>query len=120
MKTTIEILRLPLSLNHILRANRWSRMREQKVWDFHIIAAWVQSDQKKFLNPVRIKFLLYFHTDRRRDYDNYLGGTKYIIDALKRTFLTRDDYKMVKSVSLEFFVDHHGDQRTVILIEEEK
>jgi Holliday junction resolvase RusA-like endonuclease len=107
--------RLPPSLNELLRMH-WRRRAElQKAFDAQITAEWGRLRRRVFLKPVRLTFLLSFPNKRCRDYDNYIGGTKLIIDALKRTFLFRDDSEWIKSIEVKFA---QGEEGTVILIQE--
>jgi Holliday junction resolvase RusA-like endonuclease len=68
-----------------------------------------------FMNPVKICYVLSFNSARPRDLDNYIGGTKYITDALKKTFFIRDDAAWVKSIEVQFV---NGKEQTQITITE--
>lgn len=105
------------SLNKMLRTHAAERLRVQEVWDMHVYSHWLAHGRKVFMNPVRVHFILVFEADRRRDYDNYYGGTKYAIDALKRSFLLRDDYKVLRGLSVAF--DFGERAKTIIQIVED-
>lgn len=110
-----DIDRAPESLNKILRINWRQRNEYQGMMDGLIHAIWLQKGRPIFMGLVKIKYTISFPENRRRDIDNYIGGTKYFTDALKRTFLLRDDAEVLKSVSVEFAT---GKEKTTILIEE--
>lgn len=111
----LDIARTPHSLNKVLRLNWRVRNEYQHMIDSLIHAMWLKEGRPIFLNPVKVRYVLYFPVDRSRDYDNYLGGAKYFTDALKRTFFLRDDQKFLKKVDVDFAV---GPEKTTILIEE--
>jgi Holliday junction resolvase RusA-like endonuclease len=110
-----SIPRTPPSLNVMLRQNWNDRGQDQKNWDEQVFVQWLMCGKLMFLNPVKISYVLYFPNEIRRDLDNYLGGTKYITDALKRTFFTRDDYKWLQDINISF---RYGKEKTVVCIEE--
>jgi len=114
-KAIIFIDRLPPSLNTILRMHWTARRKLQKAFDNQVLNSWICLHKFVFINPVRITYSLYFPTPRVRDFDNYQGGTKFITDALKKTFLFRDDSEWIKNISVNFL---QGRQQTRIVIEE--
>ncbi len=110
------IERVPVSLNVMLRMHYAQRAKEQAVWDFLIYAQWLASGKIVFNVPVRAIYLISFDSGRQRDYDNYYGGTKFINDALKRSFLTTDDSRILRRIEVEFLQPGKGE--TIIQIEE--
>lgn len=110
-----KIDKLPPSLNTMLRTTWKAREEEQNVWDMLVLAEWLDKNKVIFLKPVRVKYTLFFATKRLRDFDNYLGGTKYTTDALKRTFLLRDDSQWIRKIDVEFM---QGNPKTIIEISE--
>ncbi len=111
------ISELPLSMNVILRTH-WTKLRrEQEYWNLAVGQKWNLLGRRVFTTPVRVKYALQFKPSarRKRDYDNYLAGTKYVTDALKRTFLFRDDSDWLKEVALSF---SEGEPGTHVYIEE--
>lgn len=108
---------LPLSMNVILRTH-WTKLRkEQLYWDAAVAQKWNVLNRCVFVTPVYVSYKLAFvpSARRQRDYDNYLAGTKYITDSLKRTFLFRDDADWLKRIILEFT---EGERGTHVLIVE--
>lgn len=117
MKKSVSFIipRVPPSLNAMLRDHWIKRSAEQKKWDEHVWAQWMAWSKFLFLNPVKIYYVLSFNSIRPRDLDNYIGGTKYITDALKKTFFIRDDAAWVKSIEVQFIP---GKEQTQIIITE--
>jgi len=110
-----SLRRLPPSLNELLRMHWTSRSKLQKIFDDIIGKEWIAQGKPVFLNPVKLIYVLSFTTPQHRDLDNYIGGTKPITDALKRTFLFRDDAEFITSIEVRFI---KGKEGTVIFIEE--
>lgn len=110
------IPRVPPSLNTMLRTHWKLRYAEQYKWDQHAIAQWLARQKFIFLKPVRITYILSFRSNRTRDLDNYIGGTKYLTDSLKKTFLFRDDSAWVKGISVQFEIGEK-EQTTVMITE---
>lgn len=115
MHINFTIPKAPWSLNTLLRKHWHERSKEQEVWDFHIYAQWLARGRFVFTKPVMITYIISFDEQRNRDYDNYLGGTKFITDAIKRTFITRDDSQWLKKIDVEF---KEGKPQTEVFIEE--
>ena len=103
------------SLNTMLRTHYRERSQEQSVWDWHVFAAWQNRRKYVFVNPVRIVYTLSFRSNRKRDLDNYIGGTKYVTDAIRRSFLTRDDAEWLREISVRFA---QGPDQTKVDIQE--
>ena len=112
------IWKLPPSLNVMFRQHWSVRHREQETWDKLIYFEWLRIGRVVFEVPVKIRYKLFFRSTRNRDYDNYIGGTKYITDALKRTFITRDDSEWVQGVEIDFAKDEdkRGDRTEILLM----
>jgi Holliday junction resolvase RusA-like endonuclease len=99
----------------MLRQHWVRRASEQETWDLFVLSVWTRSGRLVFTNPVSITYRLKFTDARLRDQDNYIGGTKYITDALKRTFITRDDAQWAK-IHIEMERGEHPE--TEVTIEE--
>ena len=114
----ITLDRLPPSLNTYLHMNWKKRYNLQKIFDQIMKVEWVVHGRFVFTNPVKLYYILSFpDTQKRyRDRDNYIGGTKPITDALKHTFLFRDDADWIKDIQIKFVT---GKEQTTILIVEE-
>lgn len=80
----------------------------------HVFIAWQAASRKVFNAPVQLLYILSFPEKRLRDVDNYIGGTKLITDALKKTFLSRDDSEWVTQISVKFI---QGREETTVIIE---
>lgn len=94
--------RLPPSLNTYLTMH-WRKRQELKTtWEELIRTEWVRMRRPKFTGPVELYYWLEFDTYRHRDFDNYVGGTKPLTDALKGTFIVDDSAKHVRSVTVHF------------------
>lgn len=111
----LKIPRTPPSLNVMLRSHWRKRSVEQSMWDSHVFAEWMKSGKFVFVRPVRIKYTIQLPATQKRDIDNYIGGTKFITDAIKRTFLTRDDSEWLQEISVKF---SKGPEQTNVIIEE--
>jgi len=112
----VSVDRLPLSLNTLLAMHWRKREDDKRSWNLHVTSAWRRVGSIVFINPIHVTYLLTFDSKRIRDLDNYIGGTKYITDALKRTFITRDDADWLRGVSVKFSIGVKPG--TEILIEE--
>lgn len=112
---TFSIPKLPLSLNDMLTMHWRNRSKEKEAMDWFVYDQWLKSGRFIFLHPIKIHYALYFGKNRRRDLDNYIGGTKYLTDAIKHTFITRDDNEWLVDIRMSF---HKGEDMTVVMIEE--
>lgn len=111
----LNIPRTPPSLNEILGKHWSKKYRLQKIFDRHVHVEWLRSGKFVFQKPVRVSYTIYLPDTRERDIDNYIGGTKLITDALKRTFITRDDSEWLQEISVRFL---KGNEQTVCVIDE--
>lgn len=105
----------PPSLNTVLRVHWAVRSKLQKQWDEWIYFYWREMGSPVITRPVNLFYTLSFPRLASRDIDNYIGGTKFATDALKRTFITRDDYLWLQSVLVRF---QRGPKKTDIVIKE--
>lgn len=115
VKFTIHIL--PPSLNVVFRLHWTKRKRIQEEWDYWTYKQWITHSKFTFFKPVKILYTLSFNSRRSRDFDNYIGGTKFITDSLKKTFILGDDSGILKKIEVEFI---EGEPSTSIAIEEAK
>lgn len=113
---SFTIPRVPPSLNTMLRTHWTQRYHEQEAWDLYALAQWLARSKLIFINPVKILYILSFSSNRTRDLDNYIGGTKYITDALKKTFLMRDDASWLKGIEVQFV--NGAKEETIVTITE--
>ena len=117
VRVFIQINRLPPSLNELLHKHWTYRHGLQKAFDNQVYAEWLQRKRAVFVNPVMILYVLSFPAKRLRDVDNYIGGTKLITDALKKTFLFRDDSEWITEIRVKFI---KGKEGTAVFIDEVK
>lgn len=108
---------VPPSLNVMLRTHWVKRRKEQEKWDLLVKVEWLNRRKFVFQKPVEILYIITFKDVRTRDLDNYIGGTKYITDALKRTFIPQDSAEWLRRVSVEF---RTGKPQTRVSITEAK
>lgn len=93
----------PTSLNKLFSMHWSARRSLQDCWNAVIYEAWCEHRKMVFPKPVKLTFSIFFKSKRNRDYDNYYGGTKFVTDALKRTFLLRDDSDWLREIRVVFF-----------------
>jgi len=106
----------PESLN-VTSCQHWAvRYKARNRWRNLIFEQWMINKKYVFTNPVKVLYILSFPQRRVRDKDNYIGGTKAITDALKKTFITRDDAKWLKNIDVAFI---KGPLGVRVLIEED-
>lgn len=101
-KAEFTLQAVPPSLNVMLRTHWVKRRKEQEKWDLLVKVEWLNRRKFVFQKPVEILYTITFKDVRTRDLDNYIGGTKYITDALKRTFITQDSAEWLRRISVEF------------------
>ena len=117
MKKQISFIipRVPPSLNTMLRVHWHERQKEQERWNIYALSCWLAKGKQVFLKPVKLSYAISFSSNRKRDLDNYIGGTKYITDALKKNFFFRDDSSWVVSIEVQFA---NGKEGTLVTITE--
>jgi hypothetical protein len=110
---TLDIPMATPSLNET-RYKHWTAYaRQKKLWRRQIWAARVATAQRFAVTPQRAKVTIERH-GKLLDVDNFLGGLKPIIDALKGESLIQDDSpKHLQLVTTQF----EGAPRTVITVE---
>jgi Holliday junction resolvase RusA-like endonuclease len=113
----IQLNRLPPSLNDYLTMHWRERHTMKKLFEELVHYEWLRQKKFVFTCPVKLVYLLSFpdKQKRYRDKDNYVGGTKPITDALKNTFIFRDDSEWLIDIQVRFKV---GTESTIIMIEE--
>lgn len=109
MMTALTIYgRLP-SLNDVTRQNRahWSKgAKQKKMIELFIAGHIYQQNVPKFGGPVHVK-IKWYEKNLRRDRDNIQSATKFILDALIKTEIIKNDsQKWLKQLSNnEIYVD---------------
>jgi|LGOV01.1.fsa_nt_gb Holliday junction resolvase RusA-like endonuclease len=111
----IIIPRIPISLNVFLRMHWTKRKIENDLWKKEILVYSRQHKIKPIKGQVKITLRYFFPDKRLRDYDNYCGAAKPILDALKRHVIEEDNSRIVTSLTLKFDYDKEN-PRTEISI----
>jgi Holliday junction resolvase RusA-like endonuclease len=115
---TFTVEDIPPSLNTVFTMHWIKRRALQEYWNHLILSHWNDLGKPVFLNPVKLNYVLKFGTKRARDYDNYIGGTKFVTDALKRTFFFRDDAGWLRGINVEF--NKGGNETDISIVPIEK
>lgn len=121
MKYKIEIpFKLP-SLNDYIRIcnrNRFEGNNFKKGVENNIIWAIKRAKTPAIEKPVRIKYT-WIEKNKKRDIDNVSSAKKYILDALQRAkILKNDSPKYVIAHEDDFKYDKNNGDRVIIEIEE--
>lgn len=95
---------VPKSLNELFAMSHWARRRyKEDVSNLIFYEAKLQKPGPA-LGKCKIKFELYFSKNRKRDYDNFLGGLKFWIDGLRYAkLITEDNSEVLTGLSVEFY-----------------
>ena len=123
MKITIPYN--PPSLNKIINANRYANAKLKKDWSnimwFEIYRSINETGASKFKDKVHMKIIINFKTKGRRDWDNFIGGLKYLIDPLVENGVIKDDSrKIITKFDVEMNLGTGKPNETIIEISEEK
>lgn len=111
---TLEIPRATPSMNSTHHKHWRVMYAQKKLWQQEVWAARVQACGATYETVDRAKVTIERYSQRSLDVDNYLGGLKSVIDALKSERLILDD----NAERLELIATQHkGTPRTVIRIE---
>ena|SRR3990167_1365460 len=116
MNQILIIPETPQSLNTLLRINRWVREKYRK--EIAELIGWLCKSQKikPVKNPVILQFIVTFNNKHRHDYDNYLGGAKYIIDGLKEAGIFPDDNsKVITAINMSFKIGRDKETKIEII-----
>lgn len=100
MKVEFEVPRVHPSLNVWVNWHWGKRRNERDIWDLLIKNVWREALKVKFKGMVKVSICYYVKSDRVRDYDNWTP--KFIMDALKKTFIIDDNMRVVKAPKWEF------------------
>lgn len=111
---TLEIPRATPSMN-ATHHKHWRAMHAQKtLWAQEVWAAYVMQVKRRLAAPPWRAKVTIERYGRALDVDNYIGGLKSVIDALKSIrLITDDDAEHLDLVATQ----HKGKPRTVIRIE---
>ncbi|MDD1713547.1 MAG: hypothetical protein LUQ69_10320 [Methanoregulaceae archaeon] len=104
---------VPMTLNVLLRENRWTRSRQQKLWKLRVLTS-LGAHEPRIELPVFLQIVV----GRRRlqDPDRLMGSLTPIVDALKNTGWLRDDAaKWLTLMATEFMTT--GSEKTFTGIE---
>jgi len=109
----------PYSLNKLLGANRWTNSQRKKDMALMMLP-YLRRHKNAMLENVTIKIVLNFENKQRRDYDNFIGGMKYILDPLVDAKILKDDSCIeIKKFEFEMNIGT-GKTETIINILEAK
>ena len=88
-KVSLEIKRVPISLNK-WHAMFWAdKMRAKEPWVSELRILWIQDGKPRLKPPVTVNVTYHFKDSKKRDYDNYTP--KFILDGLKDAYLEDDN-----------------------------
>jgi len=107
---------LPLSLNQMLGVNRWKLKKLKDKFQKDVMLFLNLAKLKPYTKPVKIVVILEFATKRRRDYDNYTGGLKWLIDCLCMKKIIPDDNSKYISESPKVIFREAKEDKTIILL----
>lgn len=102
------------SLNATLREHHTQKTATRKLYEQYIWA----TTQNRHPGPVRLE--IYRHSPGRLDHDNFVGGTKALVDALKvRQVITDDtDAVLAEKHYEQVQIDRNGPKMTVVVVED--
>jgi len=92
MELVLNIPKVPISLNRVLRLHWAKRRKLQKQWDKQVWACFFHLEphlRQQFSGKVEIHLEYHFRSSQVRDMDNFTP--KIILDALKNQHIIRDD-----------------------------
>jgi len=117
-KVTVEIpMKLP-SLNEYVRVCRTNAFMASKFKkDIEDEICWYLRDCPKYENPVVVHFL-WIENNKRRDLDNVCFAKKFILDAMVKSGVLKDDNRKFVTAFTDTF-DHDPKQAKVIVTIEE-
>ena len=117
-KVTVEIsMKLP-SLNEYVRVCRTNAFMASKFKkDIEDEICWYLRDCPRFMNPVVVHFL-WIENNKRRDLDNVCFAKKFILDAMVKSGVLKDDNRKCVTAFTDTF-DHDPKQAKVIVTIEE-
>ena len=115
---TVEIpFRLP-SLNeyiNVCRSNKFAAAKHKSEIENKII--WFLKRLPKCENPVFVKFVWYEQT-KKRDKDNVAFAKKYILDAMQKCGVLKNDNNNFIVGFSDYFVYGNGDKVSITLTEQ--
>lgn len=113
--------RLP-GLNEIVNSARYSKYsgaRQKKRVQELLELTWCRARGKTFESRVIIH-INFYEKDHKRDEDNVMAGMKFILDALQKLDVIKQDSQRYVHVLPEVFVDAKNPRVEVIIEPEEK
>lgn len=119
VKVTCEIpMRLP-SLNEYIKAcrgNKYGGASMKKQVESELM--WYIRKLPKFENPIKIDFL-WIEENKRRDLDNISYGKKFILDAMVKSGILKDDNRRCVTAFSDSFA-YDKDSKIILTITELK
>jgi len=115
----IVIKRPTISLNKLLRMNRWKRMelKEELAWEVYAGIHEQNPDYEAITTPRKMKLNIISYRKSFLDRDNFIGGLKVLIDSIKELRLIYDDSPEYLGLEAEQKIEKkRKNQRTEIII----
>ena len=115
----IVIKRPTISLNRLLRMNRWKRMelKEEFAWEVYAELHEQNPDYEVIATPRKMKLNIISYRKSFLDRDNFIGGLKVLIDSIKELRLIYDDSPEYLGLEAEQKIEKkRKNQRTEIII----
>src|SRR5271170_3164699 len=88
---TLDIPRVPASLNETMRSHWRHRLREGKLWQREVWFALLQAGHSHLVPYARAKVTINRRSRGQLDPDNLVGSMKPVIDALRYAHVLLDD-----------------------------
>ena len=115
----IVIKRPTISLNKLLRTNRWKRMelKEEFAWEVYAGIHEQNPDHEAITTPRKMKLNIISYRKSFLDRDNFIGGLKVLIDSIKELRLIYDDSPEYLGLEAKQEIEKkRKNQRTEIII----
>jgi len=118
-RTKIVIKSLTPSLNKLLVMNRWKRaeLKDDLAWEVYAELQEQNPDYKVITAPQKKRLNIVSYRKSFLDKDNFIGGLKPLIDAIKELKLIYDDSPIFLNLQAEQKIEKkRNKQRTEITI----
>ena len=84
----LEIDEVPVGLNELTRMHWKARRVNLQKWDWLIMVA---KGRKRWVAPEKVRVTIERHSAGTLDHDNFIGGLKLVIDALRLRYSAKGD-----------------------------
>ena len=100
---TLTIPNIPKSLNELFKLGGFGRNRHKNDILGEVFLEIKRQKIKPIIGVVSLVYELTFEKRRARDLDNFIAGTKYWTDALRKAkIIAEDNSEVLKAISVEF------------------